>query len=249
MPNSAVFPKIGAALGAIVSPMPLSEVFTALEQKVVDGQDNPIGLLRANGFFEVQTHVLESYHVFTPNVLIINKKIWDKLSPNQQKVLQDAAKAYADYQWELSEKSYEEDKKFLTSKGIQFITPDAAFKKQMEEAMKANNAEIEQVNQQMVDLMVNDELQSFNRNGKMFYLTTKIYASAVLERKPELFSYLKDNGFGDMVQEQVNAQTLAAWVREQIADTEDEQLPEGVRDLVNVSPKTQVAMKKAGRAT
>lgn len=120
-------------------------------------------------------------------------------------------------------------------------------KAQMEEAMKANNAEIEQVNQQMVDLMVNDELQSFNRNGKMFYLTTKIYASAVPDRKPELFSYLKDNGFGDMVQEQVNAQTLAAWVREQIADTEDEQLPEGVRELVNVHPKTQVAIKKAGK--
>lgn len=136
MPNSAVFPKIGAALGAIVSPMPLSEVFTALEQKVVDGQDNPIGLLRANGFFEVQTHVLESYHVFTPNVLIINKKFWDKLSPNQQKALEEAAKAYADYQWELSEKSYDEDKKFLISKGLKFITPDAAFKKQMEDAMK-----------------------------------------------------------------------------------------------------------------
>lgn len=136
MPNSAVFPKIGAALGAIVSPMPLSEVFTALEQKVVDGQDNPIGLLRANGFFEVQSHVLESYHVFTPNVLIINKGVWDKLSPNQQKVLQEAAKAYADYQWELSEKSYDEDKKFLMSKGIKFITPDAGFKQQMKDAMK-----------------------------------------------------------------------------------------------------------------
>lgn len=136
MPNSAVFPKIGAALGAIVSPMPLSEVFTALEQKVVDGQDNPIGLLRANGFYEVQSHVLESYHVFTPNVLIINKKVWEKLSANQQKALEEAAKAYADYQWQLSEKSYEEDKQFLISKGLKFITPDAAFKQQMQDAMK-----------------------------------------------------------------------------------------------------------------
>ena len=120
-------------------------------------------------------------------------------------------------------------------------------KAKLEEATKANNAEIEEVNQRMVDLMVNDELQSFARNGKLFYLTTKIYASAVPERKSELFSYLKTNGFGDMVQEQVNAQTLAAWVREQIADTEDEQLPEGVRELVNVHPKTLVAIKKAGK--
>lgn len=136
MPNSPVFVKLGQQLGATVSPMPLSEVFTAMEQKVVDGQDNPIGVVRSSGFFEVQTHILESRHCFTPNVLIVSKKFWDKLSDNQKKVVEEAAKAYGDYQWELSEKSYESDKQFLMSKGMKFVTPSAAFSKQMEDAMK-----------------------------------------------------------------------------------------------------------------
>ena len=136
MPNTPVFVTIGQQLGATVSPMPLSEVFTAMEQKVVDGQDNPIGVVRSSGFYEVQNHILESRHGFTPNVLIVSKKFWDKLSDNQKKVVEEGAKAYADYQWELSEKSYESDKQFLMSKGMKFITPDAAFKQKMVDAMK-----------------------------------------------------------------------------------------------------------------
>lgn len=136
MPNTPVFVKLGQSLGATVSPMPLSEVFTALEQKVVDGQDNPIGVVRSSGFYEVQTNILESRHGFTPNVLIVSTKFWEKLTADQKKAVEEAAKAYADYQWELSEKSYEEDKKFLTDKGMKFITPNDQFKQQMEAAVQ-----------------------------------------------------------------------------------------------------------------
>lgn len=136
MPNTPVFVKLGQSLGANVSPMPLSEVFTALEQKVVDGQDNPIGVVRSSGFYEVQSNILESRHGFTPNVLIVSNKFWEKLTPDQKKVIEEAAQAYAQYQWELSEKSYEEDKKFLTDKGMKFITPDDQFRQQMEAAVQ-----------------------------------------------------------------------------------------------------------------
>lgn len=135
MPNTPVFVKIGKELGMTVSPMPLSEVFTAMEQKVVDGQDNPIATVRASGFYEVQTHILESAHVFSPNVLIVSSKLWTKLNADQKKIIEDAAKAYADYQWQLAENSYEADKKFLQEKKMTFVTPDAAFRKQMEAAM------------------------------------------------------------------------------------------------------------------
>lgn len=134
MPNTPVFVKLGQALGANVSPMPLSEVFTALEQKVVDGQDNPIAVVRSSGFFEVQSHILESRHAFTPNVLIVSSKFWNKLTPEQKKIVEDAAKAYADYQWQLSESGYEADKKFLQEKKLTFVTPDANFLQQMEAA-------------------------------------------------------------------------------------------------------------------
>lgn len=136
MPNSPVFVKLGQALGCNVSPMPLSEVFTAMEQKVVDGQENPIAVVRSSGFYEVQTNILETRHAFSPNVLIVSKKLWAKLSAEQKKIVEDAAKAYADYEWQLSENGYEDDKKFLMEKKMKFITPDANFRQQMEAAVQ-----------------------------------------------------------------------------------------------------------------
>ncbi|PZE20604.1 TRAP transporter substrate-binding protein [Paenibacillus xerothermodurans] len=133
-PNIPNYIALGKALGMTVSPLPISEVFTALEQKVVDGQDNPIATVRASGWYEVQKYVLESNHMFSPNMYIINKKFWDKLTPDQQKVLQDAAKESAAHEWKLLEESVEADKKFLQEKGLQFITPDDNFKKAMQDA-------------------------------------------------------------------------------------------------------------------
>jgi tripartite ATP-independent transporter DctP family solute receptor len=78
MPNIPNYITIGKLLGTNVTPLPISEVFTALEQKVVDGQDNPIATLRASGWYEVQSDVLESKHMFSPNIYVINSKFWNK---------------------------------------------------------------------------------------------------------------------------------------------------------------------------
>ncbi|SEN76671.1 TRAP transporter substrate-binding protein [Lihuaxuella thermophila] len=134
MPNIPNYIALGKSWGANVTPLPISEVFTALEQKVVDGQENPIATLRASGWYEVQTHVLESRHMFSPNVYIINKKFWDKLTPEQQKVIEEAAQAAADYEWKLLEQSYQQDKKFLQENGLKFQSPDEQLKKEMETA-------------------------------------------------------------------------------------------------------------------
>ena len=136
MPNVPVYVKLGQALGANVSPMPLTEVFTAMEQKVVDGQDNPIATVRSSGFYEVQSHLLESRHSFSPNILIVSQKLWEKLTPAQKQIIEDAAKAYAEYEWELATISHEADKKFLMSKGMKFVTPDANLIRQMESAVQ-----------------------------------------------------------------------------------------------------------------
>ncbi|MFD2368716.1 TRAP transporter substrate-binding protein [Brevibacillus sp. GCM10020057] len=144
MPNIPNYIKLGQLLGANVTPMPISEVFTALEQKVVDGQDNPIATLKASAWYEVQSDVLESKHMFSPNLYIINGKLWSQLTSGQQKILEEAAKTAADYEWELLEKSYEDDKKFLMEKGIQFTTPDESFRKAMEDAVQPLYDEIYQ---------------------------------------------------------------------------------------------------------
>ncbi|MBS4024144.1 MAG: hypothetical protein KGZ96_00550 [Clostridia bacterium] len=116
-------------------------------------------------------------------------------------------------------------------------------KKDLDGEVKVNNSELEKVSEDLSQAMLEEEMANFVRSGQMFYLTTKIFASADKTRKQELFSWLKANDFGDMVQETVNANTLAAFVRE-ILDEQDK-LPEKLEQLVNVHEKTLVGMRKA----
>ena len=115
-------------------------------------------------------------------------------------------------------------------------------KKALDNELKAVNARITEVEEQLASKMVEEEIQSFQRSGRTFYVTTKVFANVVPDRKTELFTWLKENGFGDMVQETVNSQTLSAWVREQLADSD--QLPEGLDELINVYEKASVGVRK-----
>lgn len=117
-------------------------------------------------------------------------------------------------------------------------------KSELAEAVKANNAGIEKVELELANLMVTEELQSFNRNNTLFYLNTKLYASAKADKKIELYDALKDNGFGSLITETVNANSLAAFVREQIENNEDK-LPDWLNGRVNVYDKVSVGLRKA----
>lgn len=119
-----------------------------------------------------------------------------------------------------------------------------AQKKEHEDAAKEIGAEIEAVDQQMVQIMVDQEMQNFSRAGTLFYLNTKSYASPVAEKKPELFTALKDQGFGDLVKETVDSRSLSAFVNEQIEQNEDK-LPDWLDGLVSTFDKTSIGMRKA----
>ena len=92
--------------------------------------------------------------------------------------------------------------------------------------------------------MVETETQNFTRAGTMFSLTTKTCASAVAGHKDELYSALKENGFGDLVYETVNANSLSAFVKEQIAENQDN-VPDWLNGLVNVYEQTSVSVRKS----
>ena len=79
------------ALGANALPMPFPEVYTALETGTVDGQENPLATLLASKFYEVQKHTVISNHIYSVWAFLISKKFWDKLSPDEQKILTEAA--------------------------------------------------------------------------------------------------------------------------------------------------------------
>ena len=74
-------------------------------------------------------------------------------------------------------------------------------KAELAEETKANNAEIEQAEFQLSQLMASTETQSFQRAGILFYLTTKTYASANKEQKNELFDALRNEGYGSLITE------------------------------------------------
>ena len=116
-------------------------------------------------------------------------------------------------------------------------------KKDAEQRVKDINAEIDKTEYALVQLMAETETQNFTRAGTMFSLTTKTRASAMAGRKDELYSALKENGFGDLVYETVNANSLSAFVKEQISENQDT-VPEWLNGLVNVYEQTTVSVRK-----
>ncbi|MDQ2695919.1 MAG: TRAP transporter substrate-binding protein [Pseudomonadota bacterium] len=90
------------ALGANPVPLPFPELYTALEQKAVDGQENPVTVIHANKFSEVQKHLALTRHVYNPQSVIISKKVWDTFSDEEKQIFSDAAKEAGKYQRQIS---------------------------------------------------------------------------------------------------------------------------------------------------
>ncbi len=119
-------------------------------------------------------------------------------------------------------------------------------KSDLEEQLKDVTARIDDIDYRLSEFMAESETQNFTRSGTMFCLTTKTRASAAVGVKDELYDALKENGFGDLVYETVNANSLSSFVKEQI-EASGEKLPEWLEGLVNVFEKTTVAVRRAGR--
>ncbi|RAI01849.1 C4-dicarboxylate ABC transporter substrate-binding protein [Acuticoccus sediminis] len=83
--------KVWDALGVLPTPMAIPEVYTALQQGVVDGQENPIGAIVNNRFGEVQKYVSLTDHAFTPLVVLISPMVWDQLSDEDKAIFKEAA--------------------------------------------------------------------------------------------------------------------------------------------------------------
>jgi len=86
------------AMGANPTPMPFSEVFTAMQQKTIDGQENPIPTIYLSKYYEVQKYLTLSGHVYGPHILLINKKMFDSFPAEDQKIILEAAKESAKFQ-------------------------------------------------------------------------------------------------------------------------------------------------------
>jgi len=101
-------------------PMPFAELYPALETKAVDGQENPYSVILSNKFYEVQKFLSATNHVYAANIILVSKRFWDKLSPAEQKILQDAANEARDYQRTASREVAGKAVAELKGKGMQF---------------------------------------------------------------------------------------------------------------------------------
>jgi len=89
--QSPIYIDMFAALGANATPLPFPELYSALEQKAVDGQENPNTTILSSKFAEVQKHITQTRHIYNPQALLVSKKTWDGMSAEEKKILAEAS--------------------------------------------------------------------------------------------------------------------------------------------------------------
>lgn len=124
------------ALGANPTPMAFPEVYAALEQKAIDAQENPLNVILANKFYEVQKHLALTNHQYNPQSLIISKKVWDGLAEGDRKVLQDAANEASKFQRKTSRDASATTLDALKKAGMQVTELSAAEQEELRTKLK-----------------------------------------------------------------------------------------------------------------
>ncbi|MEW9673678.1 TRAP transporter substrate-binding protein [Ammoniphilus sp. 3BR4] len=117
MPNP-VHLDVFKALGTNPTPMPFSELFTAMESKTIDGQENPLATIESNAFNEVQSYLSLTKHVYTPFIFMASPKFWDQLSDDEKKIIQDAVIEAGKYERELNREQNKKSLENLKTKGM-----------------------------------------------------------------------------------------------------------------------------------
>jgi tripartite ATP-independent transporter DctP family solute receptor len=124
------------ALNANPTPLPFPEVYAALEQGAIDGQENPIAVIAANKFWEVQKFVALTNHQYNPQSVIFSKKVWDTLSPAERKIIDDSADAATKNQRAQSRASLAANLELLKKNGMTITQFPPAEVAKLREKMK-----------------------------------------------------------------------------------------------------------------
>ncbi len=118
MPNNPIHVKLAESLGANVVIMDMGEVFTALEQGVADGQDNPLSTVKNEGWYEVQQYIYNTNHIVASLELFAGDEFWDSVPLEDQDIFRQAAKETSDYAWDKYMDQLVTDKQFMTDNGL-----------------------------------------------------------------------------------------------------------------------------------
>jgi len=126
VPENDVFKAMAESWGARPTPMNFNELYLALKQGVVDGQENPLPTIKSGKFYEVQKYLVLSGHIMTPRLVVVNDAAWQKIAAADRKAVEDVLKAqmaWADSQIIAQEKTLVDEFK---AAGVTVLQPDVA---------------------------------------------------------------------------------------------------------------------------
>ena len=135
IPNP-VFMETFKALKAHPMPLSFRDLYTALEIRAVDGQENPFNVIRSNKFYEVQKYVSATNHVYASNIILVSGIFWDKLSTTEQEILREAALEARDYQRKVSVASEQKAVNELKKAGLNYNEVAPAEQERMRQAVQ-----------------------------------------------------------------------------------------------------------------
>ncbi len=118
--QSPVYIDTFNTLGANAVPMAMTEVYSALETKAIDAQENPYQIIYASKFEDVQKYLSATRHAYAPYVVVAGKKFWDKLGPDDRKILQESCIEARNFQRKLSREANAKVLADLKAKGMAF---------------------------------------------------------------------------------------------------------------------------------
>jgi tripartite ATP-independent transporter DctP family solute receptor len=120
--QSDVFVDMVNALGANATPMPYGEVYSAIQTGVIEGAENNFPSYESSGHFEVAKYITLDEHLIVPEVLVMAKSTWDKLTPEDQEIVRQAAKESVPYMRELWEEREKASEEKVRAAGVEVVT-------------------------------------------------------------------------------------------------------------------------------
>ena len=124
VPEAPISIAIFDALGCNTTPISFNELYSALQQGVVDGQENGYPTIDTNKYYEVQKYIAETYHMWGSLVLFVSDKFYQTLTPEQQQLVDECLVASGEYQRTLYREMQDSNKQHLIDNGVEVTYPD-----------------------------------------------------------------------------------------------------------------------------
>ncbi|MDW3647754.1 MAG: TRAP transporter substrate-binding protein [Bacteroidia bacterium] len=153
VPSVPSFVTAWNAIGAKVTPMAFSEVFTALQQGTIEAQENPFDLIQNGSLYEVQKYINLTGHVISWSYPVVGEKQFQRLPPDLQQIFLEAAQEMHDYEHALFLENEKTIQDKLKERGMEFIEVDkAAFQAKCEKVIyESLSDEMKEVYQSLLD--------------------------------------------------------------------------------------------------